>query len=208
MPNSPDESSLAAAREAFAHRLTFEEFITKLPVRDRATAERRVAALNTAGNAEHAALWQRLAAALMTLAPHAAKLIGKQTLQLYVADGKYRMQVFALEDLQDQKFTIYCPDILEEAMKLGLLLAPHKAEPSVYTIAASNEPLTIESLSGTSRNPAAHFKDMTGWNRKAIAIALPPTPTPTQVEAAELLCAIAFRHFPKPSAQPASNKPA
>ena len=57
----------------------------------------------------------------MTLAPFAAKLIGKQTLQLYIADGKYRMQVFALEDLQDGVFTIYCPDAVDEAMKLGLL---------------------------------------------------------------------------------------
>ena len=194
---------MAASRKALAHPLSFAEFLVKLPVRDRATAQRRIDALAAEGNPERAQLWTRLACALMTLAPHAAKLIGKQTLQVYVADGKYRMQVFALEDLQDGKFTIYCPDIMAEALKLGVLSGPTKDVPPHYVIEATKEPLTVEILSGTSRNPGAHFKDMTGWNRKALCINLPPTPTVTQIETAELLCAIAAQHFPKPPPAPA-----
>ena len=81
---------LTAARAALAHRLSFAEFLAKLAPKDRASAARRVAVLEAQPNAPHAALWQRLACTLMTLAPHAAKLVGKQTLQIYVADGKYR----------------------------------------------------------------------------------------------------------------------
>jgi len=53
----------------------------------------------------------------------------------------------------------------------------------------------IHRLDKTSLNPAAHFKDMTGWNRKALRIVLPPSPSPAQIEATELLCAIAAQHF-------------
>src|SRR5688500_3147465 len=108
----PEESpALAAARASLAHPLIFAEFLAKLTPKDRASAERRVAVLDSDPNASRAALWRRLACSLMTLAPFAAKLIGKQTLQIYVADGKYRMQVFALEDLQDGNFTLYCSNV-------------------------------------------------------------------------------------------------
>jgi hypothetical protein len=131
----------------------------------------------------------------MTLAPFAAKLVGKQTLQVYVADGKYRMQVFALEDLQDGNFTVYCPDVLEEAAQVGLLaLDPHPS-PGQYVIEPSREKLLVQRLDGKSLNPAPHYKDMTGWNRTALRITLPPSASPVQVEASELLCALAAQHF-------------
>src|SRR5688500_12885555 len=135
MPNAADQSVLAAARESLAKPLQFSEFLAKLGSKDRASAERRVTVLAAAPDAARAALWQRLACSLMTLAPFAAKLIGKQTLQIYIADGKYRMQVFALEDLQDGDFTVYCPDVLDQAVKSGLLApAPNAAEPHDYVI--------------------------------------------------------------------------
>jgi hypothetical protein len=35
------------------------------------------------------------------------------------------------------------------------------------------------------------YKDMTGWNRRAISITLPPSATEVQCQAAEQLCALA-----------------
>jgi hypothetical protein len=131
----------------------------------------------------------------MTLAPFAAKLIGKQTLQIYIADGKYRMQVFALEDLQDGNFTVYGPDVLDEAVKSGLLAPAPNAEPHDYVVASSGAPLRVERLDGKTLHPPAHIKDLTGWNRKALRITLPASPSLGQVEAAELLCAIAAQRF-------------
>src|SRR5205823_13290893 len=115
------------------------EFLAKLPSKDRASAERRVSVLEAEPDQSRAHLWRRLACSLMTLAPFAAKLVGKQTLQIYVADGKYRMQVFALEDLQDGNFTVYCPDVLEEAQQAGLLSREPHAEVDHYLIEPSRE---------------------------------------------------------------------
>ena len=197
MSNAADQPVLAAARESLARPLSFSEFLAKLGAKDRASAERRVTVLDADADATRAALWQRLACSLMTLAPHAAKLTGKQTLQIYVADGRYRMQVFALEDFQDGIFTVYCPDVLDEAVKSGLL-APSSApnsEPHDYVIGSSGAPLRVERLDGKTLHPAPHIKDWTGWNRKALRITVPPAPSPEQVEAAELLCAIAAQRF-------------
>src|SRR4051812_6617140 len=159
---SMENESLSAARALLAHPLDFAQFLAKLSPKDRAGAERRVSALEAVPNPAGALLWRRLACALMTLAPYAAKLVGKQTLQIYVADGKYRMQVFALEDLQDGNFTIYCPDILDEAVKAGLLMpAPHD-EAHMYLIQPVRQSLRVERLQSASGSHAVHFKDMTG----------------------------------------------
>jgi hypothetical protein len=197
--DATDQPVLPAARESLANPLSFSEFLAKLNPKDRSSAERRVTVLDAGADAAHAVLWQRLACSLMTLAPHAAKLVGKQTLQIYVADGKYRMQVFALEDLQDGVFTVYCPDVLDEAVKSGLLARAANAEPQDY-VTQSGAPLRVERLDNKTLHPAPHIKDLTGWNRKALRITVPPSPTPEQVEAAELLCAIAAQRFVRAAA--------
>jgi hypothetical protein len=195
---------LADAAGLLARRLTFEEFLAKLPAKDRANAERRIAVLAESAGPGLAELWRRLAAALMTLAPHAAKLVGKQTVQYYIADGKYRMQVFALEDLQDGNLTVYCPDVLAAAVDAGLLVRPAAGQgEDVYGIVGSSDALRIDALDRDSINPGAHFKDMVGWNRTATRITLPPTASAEQAGAAELLCALAAQRFaPAPPPQP------
>jgi hypothetical protein len=199
MANPAPRQSLAAARESLARPLDFAEFLARLPAKDRVNAEKRVAALEAGPDPRRAALWRRLVCVLTTLAGHAAKFVGKQTVQFYVADGlRYRMQVFALEDLQDGYMTIYCPDALAEAVKAGVLAAAD-APAHMYFIPSSNEPLRVESLDGNSLDPGAHFKDMTGWNRKALRITLPPSPSSAQLEATELLCAVAAGHFIRPA---------
>jgi len=186
---------LATARAALAHPMNFETLLSKLSPKDRQNAERRVQVLEAEPDPSRAPLWKRLMSSLMTLAPHAAKLGGKQTAQFYIADGKYRKQVFAMEDLQDGHFTLYCPDIVEEAVKAGLLTRAGDADPNFFRVPSSKEVLRVEPLDGASQNPAPHYKDMTGWNRKALRITLPPGASPAQVEAAELLCALAAQHF-------------
>jgi hypothetical protein len=194
MPDTRAKQTLAAARDLLARPISFTDFLAKLSPKDRLNAERRVAVLEADAGPALAALWRQLACTLMTLAPHAAKFVGKQTAQFYVADGKYRMQVFALEDLQDGAMTIYAPDVTAEAVKVGLL-APSGHDEHTYVIHASGEPLRVEALDRDSLNPGAHFKDMTGWNRKALRITLPPAASPAQVEAAEMLCALAAGNF-------------
>jgi hypothetical protein len=220
MPNSSASrgeqlrQALSAARKALARPMDFADFLAKLSPKDRVNAQKRVDVLDAGPDPRAARLWRRLACTLTTLAPHAAKLVGKQTLQIYVADGaKYRKQVFALEDLQDGVMTIYCPDVLADGLAAGVVAPPPPADAevlnegqTVYAVASSGEPLRIDSLDGRSVNPAAHYKDMLGWNRKALRITLPPAASPAQIEAAELLCALAAQQFvPAAAATPAAT---
>jgi hypothetical protein len=186
---------VAAARQALEHPLDFGEFLAKLTPKDRLNAERRIQVLEAEPIPGRADLWRRLVCVMMTLAPHAAKFVGKQTVQFYVADGKYRRQMYAMEDLQDGQFTVYCPDVLKEVLDAGLVAPAPDAGPYGYRAAVSRQPLRIEPLDGSSVNPAAHFKDMTGWNRKAVRITLPPGAEEGQVRAVEMLCAVAAQHF-------------
>jgi hypothetical protein len=197
---SAGSTMLDEAGELLQRRLSFADFLAKLPPKDRVNAERRVLALETSAAPGLAELWRRLACALMTLSPHAAKLVGKQTVQFYVADGKYRMQVFALEDLQDGNITVYGPDVLTEAVEAGLLVRPEHAATGLYGIVGSGDALRIDALDRDSENLVAHFKDMVGWNRTAVRITLPPSASPRQVAAAELVCAIAALRFAPPPA--------
>ena len=210
MPKPVPRQLSAAVRESLTRPIDFAAFLAKLPGKDRVNAEKRVAALEAGPDPRRAALWRRLVCVLMTLAGHAAKLVGRQTVQFYVADGlRYRMQVFALEDLQDGFMTVYCPDALAEALAAGLLV-PADAEQQMYVIPGSGEPLRVEALDRDSLDPGAHFKDLTGWNRKALRVTLPPSPSDAQVEATELLCAIAAQHFVRPApgtTPPATKKP-
>lgn len=195
MSKTGPKQSLSAAREALAQPLSFDQFLAKLAPKDKLNAERRVDVLEAEPDPARARLWRRLASALITLAPQSAKLVGRQTVQFYIPDGKYRMQVFALEDLQDGNFTIYCPDVLAEATAAGLLAEGDEPGPHLRLIGTSREPLLIESLDKESANPGVHYKDLVGWNRKAIRITLPPSASPLQIETTELICAMAAHHF-------------
>ncbi|MDB5298167.1 MAG: hypothetical protein JWO31_4150 [Phycisphaerales bacterium] len=198
--------TLAAARATLARPLTFPEVLAKLGGRDRASAERRVTALAALPYPDRARVWQRLACGLMTLAPD-ARFAGRQTVEFFAPDGLYRMQVFALEDLQDGNLTVYCPDVVAEAVAAGLLAPTGRAEPDAYVLAATAEPLRIDALDGTALNPGILYKNLTYWKRRAVRATLPPDASEAQVEATELLCALAARHFDA-AAPPAGAAPA
>lgn len=207
MPNTAVMKQLTTARESLKKPYSFDDFLAKLSPKDRANAEKRVSVLEAEPDRTRAPLWRRLACSLMTLAPN-AKFVGKQTVQFYIPDGKYRMQVFALEDLQDGKMTVYCPNVLEDAGKAHLLRPAPAVEPHMHVIESSGEALQIEPLDKTSINPGPHFKDMVGWNRKAQRITLPPTPSPSQIEAVELMCALAAQHFARTALPAVAPTPA
>src|SRR5256885_439602 len=150
------EQVLAAARESLSRRIEFGDFIARLSARDRVNAVKRVSVLESEPDPGRAPLWRRLVCALATLAPHAAKFVGRQTVQFYVADGKYRMQVFALEDVQDGAMTIYSTDALADAVTAGLLAPSGPADSQSYAIKPSGEALRVETLDSSSLNPGAH----------------------------------------------------
>src|SRR5947209_11914855 len=96
-----------AAQKTLAHPVDIETFLSKLGAKDRANAEKHLAACDAEPDPRHGILWRRLACALKTLAPHATKVNGRESVQFYVPDGKYKMQVFALHDARDGKLYLY-----------------------------------------------------------------------------------------------------
>ena len=177
----------------------FENFLAGVSARDRANIEKHVAVLDAEAGPGHAKSWRTLALVLRRFAPLAANTIGPQVIQFFIADGKYRMQVFALEDKRDGQILVYLPDVLAAAIKAGVLGKPIAGHPDDYPIRANKgEALHVESLDASNTpDPQPAIKHMLGWNRKALAITLLTNATPDQVSAAESLCALAAKKWVK-----------
>jgi len=178
----------------------YAAFLAQLGVKDRSNIERHLVTCENDPNgtgAAHVANYRRLLCALGGLAPHAAKTHGQQAVQFYVPDGKYRMQVFALEDQRDGNMAIFCEDVLEPATASGLLRGPNEVagQNNSYRIKGSIDNLRIDQMDGKTANPAPFYKDMLGWNRRAIRITVGATATSDQLGAVETLCAIAARKW-------------
>src|SRR5438128_278324 len=164
------KNPLKAAQAALANTISYNEFLDKLGAKDRLNAEKHVAACEQSSVPTHAKLSKRLACAMMSLSSNLAKVNGQQSVQFYVPDGKYRKQVFALEDLRKDHITVYCADVLEDAIK-AKLLRPTKGEEdgvAIYGLPKGSETLAIEKINGSTVNPAEFFKHMVGWHREAL----------------------------------------
>ncbi len=197
-------TALLSAREALSSPADFDAFLAKLGAKDRLNVERHLAACETETDSHHADIWKRMARALFTLSPHAVQTAGQQAVQFFVADGKYRMQVFAMEDLRDGKIQIYTPDALEQALSAGLFTPPTDEESNAFSLKReSHSTLIVEQLDAVNTpNPAAYYKHMLGWNRKALRITLLVNANDAQLAAAEDLCALAAAKWTKaPAAQ-------
>lgn len=177
--------------------MEYEAFLAKLGTKDRLNVERHVAACDAEPDPAHSNNYRRLVCALAGMAPHAAKTHGQQAVQIYVPDGKYRMQVFALQDQRDGLIMIFCDDVLDVALKAGLLSGPHEVaeQNNSYRLPNSVDSIKVDQLDGKTANPSPFYKDMLGWNRRAIRITLPANATPGQVKAAETLCAIGAKKW-------------
>lgn len=190
---------LTAAKKSLDNPRPFDDLLTKLAAKDKANIERHLAFADAdSPHPDHGKLWRRLARALGTLAPHAIQTTGQQAIQFFIADGKYKKQVFALEDPRDGRLMIYSPDAVEVAVKSGVVTAPRSgADALQYGIkGAAGQTLQVEALDNANTpNPAAFYKHMLGWNRKAMRITLTLPATPAQVDAAEALCALAAREW-------------
>ena len=189
-----------AAQKTLARPVDLETFLSKLGAKDRANAEKHLAACDAEGDPRHGLLWRRMACAMKTLAPHATKVNGRESVQFYVPDGKYKMQVFALHDARDGKLYVYCGNVLKEATKAGVLSAAKGAPRGTFTVPKSPDPLMIEELDENTPEPAVFFKHMLGWSRKAIRIILPTTCAEAHIHATEQMCVISAAGFASPAA--------
>lgn len=179
--------------------IDFPDFLAAVSARDRANLEKHVAVLDAEAGPGHAKSWRKLATMLRRLAPLAANTIGPQVIQYFIADGKYRMQVFALEDKRDGVIAVYIPDVLPAAIKAGILAKPAPSSPTQYPIRAhKNETLHIEALDASNTpDPTPAIKHMLGWNRKALRLTLPALANAAQLAATEELCELAAKNWNK-----------
>ena len=181
------------------HNTAFETFLSSVSARDRANIEKHVAVLDAEAGPGHAKSWRSLALILRRFAPLAANTIGPQIIQFFIADGKYRMQVFALEDKKDGQILVFIPDVLAAALKAGVLGKPIAGHPDDYPIRShKGEALHVESLDASNTpDPHPAIKHMLGWNRKALRLTFPAIVNGPQLAAAEGLCEIAAKSWTK-----------
>jgi hypothetical protein len=172
----------------------YEELLARCGVKDRANIEKHVATCEAEPNPGHAHLWRRIAGSLGALAPMPAQTLGQQVVLFFIPDGKYRMQVFALEDRNDGKIIVYLPNVLTQALREKIIAKSG----SHYTPAdAPSDPLSLIAMdAANTTNPPQHVKNMIGWNRKAVMITLDATdPNSSHAAATEALCALAAKQW-------------
>lgn len=161
--------------------MTFADFCARLPVKERSYAEKRSAAMESDPALRE--LWQRLAARLLQLAGHSAKVNSKESIQFYAADGKYRMQVFALQDIAPGTLSLHCRDVLDTLLAKKLIRKP-EAGKTKYPVPGTNESLTIERVLPQAADHPPAFRDLLSWNRKCMRIDIEVSASP------ELLAAL------------------
>src|SRR4051794_23420722 len=88
----------------------YDAFLLRLGPRDKAAVERHVAVCEGEPTGDHANLWRRLACLMATLATKAVTTAGQRAVQFFAPDGKYRRQIFAMEDLRDGNVAVYVLD--------------------------------------------------------------------------------------------------
>ncbi len=194
MPKSRS-AVLDEVRDSLSSPVELEVLLAKAGQRDRTNVEKHLATCDAEAGGEHGILWRRLARTMATLAPLAITTVGQQAVQFFIADGKYRMQVFAIEDQHDGRLIVYTPDVLAEAQRMKIISREGQKEPDRFALpAARGQTLHIELLdAANTTNPAPHYKNMLGWNRKAMRITLPITASAAQVAAIEDLEALAAK---------------
>jgi hypothetical protein len=184
----------------------FDDFMARMTGMGRASIERHLALCEKELRPDHVRVWKRLAGLLARLTPAVAPYAGPNAVRFYIPDGKYRLQMFALEDLRVGDLAIYLNDTRAAALREGVLVDADEAASNLYRIAnrAGDERLLVEPLTtrGTTSAPD-YYKHMLGWHRTAIRITLGRNPTPAQIRAAEAMCMIAVPDPAIPSVYPA-----
>jgi len=170
----------------------FDLFLNRLVPKTRAAVDKHVAACSADAALAYGRTWKRLAELLARYAPHAAEVTGA-ALRFYILDGKYRRQVFVLEDLRDGIIQVYLPDVLAAALEQGILGPPEGAS---YPVLRAGIRLDLEIINADTKDLPDFCKAMLGWGRRAIKTGLPVSAGEPQVHIIERLCALAADTWP------------
>ncbi|HEX8521255.1 MAG TPA: hypothetical protein VF669_03295 [Tepidisphaeraceae bacterium] len=172
------------------------DFLSRTAAKERAKIEKHLATVDAHDDGVHGKLWRRLALMLDALSGAGVESSSGQAWRFFIPDGKYRMQVFALEDRGDGMLRIVLPDVLEQAVARKII--GKTKVPGEYTVPSSREVLHIEAIDPSkTQDPPAHVKSMLGWGRRAIQITISTVGDNKPLEAAQKMCEMAAKQFVK-----------
>jgi hypothetical protein len=166
----------------------YEAFLQTLSVKGRATMEKHDECCAADALQGHGELWKRLAGVLGKLASHATEVFSQRMVKFHIADGKYKLQVFALEDTREGTVVIYFPDILQLAVKRKILAASTK--PRRFKVLGGDAHLQLDPINAETKDLTI-CKGMVGWGRQALRADLSVHADERQVRAVVTLCELA-----------------
>jgi hypothetical protein len=184
--NSPQQ--LAIAQQ-------YETFLGQLSVKGLATVQKHDELYEAEGAQELEALWKRLAGGLGKLAGHATEVQGQIAVKFYIADGKYRQQVFAIEDARQGMIILYLPDVVQLAIKQKVLTAG--VSEHQFKVRGETEPVQLVPIDAETKDLTA-CKGMVGWGRRALRAEFTLQTPEAHTHAVERLCELAAQQWAAP----------
>jgi hypothetical protein len=173
----------------------FERLLSRLSPKARASVDKHVELCSADAALGYGRHWKRLAGMLARLAPHMVEVTGA-ALKFHLADGKYRLQVFALEDTRQGVIRVFMPDVAALAVKRGLLRTP---EGRTFPVAGdAGTRLELEEVNAETKDLPEFCRAMLGWGRKAVHTSIPSAAEEKHVRAVERLCELAAEKWATP----------
>jgi hypothetical protein len=203
--NTPQVNATADAPRMLVD--PYEAFLSKLSRKSLASVEAHVEASAAQAELGYGRQWKRLAAMLAKLAGHAIEASGQHVLRFYIADGKYKQQVFTLDDPRKGKIQVYLPDVLELAVERRLLEAPGEGEHGYAVVGEPGLRLEIERVTSESKEVPEFVKAMLGWGRRALRVTIAAVGDDARAQAVGRLAELAAEGWPKAEAASAPAAP-
>ncbi len=167
----------------------YEEFVGRLSVKGKAAVVKHDELCGAEAAQGYGELWKRLAGGLSKLAPHATEMAGHQSVKFHIPDGKYRQQVFALEDTKQGVIAVYLPDVVEKAIEKKLL-TPGPVDRTYHVTGEGESEIQLELITAETRDMTV-CKAMVGWGRRALRANISVLAKEKQVRIVEQLCELA-----------------
>jgi hypothetical protein len=170
---------------------SYEAFLSHLGQKALASVTRHTELCEADAALGYGRCWKRLAGTLGRLAPHATEAVGSQVVRLYIPDGKYRKQVFTLEDDRTGSIRVYLPDILDAAIAEKLIRATAPGS-GAYTVEGQpNARIQLDLIDANTNDIPPFCKPMLGWGRRALRTTVTAVATDAEIALVERLCELA-----------------
>jgi len=179
----------------------FDRLQARLTPKARASVTKHLDIVSGSAELGFGECWKRLVGMLGRLAPDLVEAAGT-SLKFSIVDGKYRRQVYALDDQRKGLIQIYLPDIMAAAQKAGLVGIAEGGTIAVKGDIKTRIPLDV--ITADTKDIPDCCKPMLGWGRKALRIEIGVAGEEKQVRMIEKLCALAAETWATAPAQPSA----